>query len=167
MKMTLAALLLAVSFGAQAQSIQVKETCEIKGTLRLEQDTQIHCKGDLAVTETALIITQGYQLAILVDGVAELSAGLKIIAFDEPHEISRFAKQDSGDISFLATTTIGKLSIDNQALTVHATSGNVNLQYVSAFDYDHEIAQSFGGGVEFTLNGIKEPLLGPLYKPAL
>lgn len=167
MKKALATLLFAFSFSAQAQSSQLNTTCEIKGTLRLEQNSQIYCNGNLVVSESATIITQGFELSILVDGLADLSAGLKIVAFDEPHDVSRFSKQDSGDISFSATTTIGKLTIDNQALTIHAASGNVSLDYISAFEYDHEIAQSGGGGVEFLLNGNKENLVGPLYKPAL
>lgn len=159
--------LLSLNAKAETHEPDFLSTCELAGVIRLQKNTQIFCDSNLRLKTETEIITQGFELMIYVQGTADFSHGLNIRSYDAPTATERFTRQNASAISVIATTSIGRLDIDNQPLTPSALAGDVHLEYVSTMEYDHRISQAFGGGVEFILNGNKEDLLGPLYKPRL
>ncbi len=157
--------LIIISKFAHAKSHSLMEVCELSGTLKLEENTLIYCRGNLTASDRATVLTQGFNLTIIIQGIANLSDGLSLISFDPTKNAQSYSRLNSGSITIIGTTALGHLSIDNRPADSAGFSGDIYLEFVSTQEYEHQIVQGFGGGVEFLLNGTKKVLAGPFYKP--
>jgi hypothetical protein len=152
-----------VSIPAHSQSGRILETCELREPLRLEADTIITCFDTFRVETGGQIITQGYNLR-LDTGLLDIADTFEIRAFAEADPSGR--NLDSSEISISARSCIGKVEIDNRPLSENGLGGDVTIECLTSFEYDHSVQLGRAAKITFIRNGDPEALIGALYRPA-
>jgi len=163
----IAAALLLASFSAFAEPVKEIKTCTLEGRTRLTEATVLFCNGDMDVKDGAEIITEGHELNIYVTGRAYFggsSKGFQIRTYDEA-SLNAGQAGAGNNVLIYALTASGFLKVETQGLKETDVGGDINLEYGSTIDYDHDLFTGFAAGAELIRNGELIALTGPGLKP--
>jgi len=143
MRTPLLAILFALSVNAFAYNEPLREDCELTGDISLTEDTTFLCTHDLRIHDGTKINANGYPLQIITAG--------NLLLGKKPATIT-----SGSEVYIYATTAIGRIEIQ--------ASDEVELEYTSTYNYDHNIEVSSGGRVKVSLNGYPYSTQAPGYK---
>lgn len=153
-KITLFAILLST-----ASAFAANDPCAISGTIELSGPTTITCFQDLKVEPGTTIITHGKLLRFLVSGTIDFT-NLRLISFPAGSEPG----QSAALVYIFARTLTGRPQIQNLGSGPDDESGEVRLEFLSAFEYDPVITVADHTPVKVNMNGRDYQVFAPQYQ---